>query len=218
MPRSIARRWSSVLIAIAILACDSSTEPAHFIRLSTDRVTILEGRSIDVSASASLPRGNLEAGLLSWHLSGFARSAEASVVVEYLNDTHTVVRVYGFAGDSGYLVATQASSAPRDSAIVVVRPVSIATMRLDPDPLRLDTGEQGLLFPIIQDSSGTALVRASLAWSVSDTSIATVQGVLGGGVSGSGTGVVTSKRPGTTTVSATVDGVTATAGVVVTTP
>jgi hypothetical protein len=212
------RRLLKCVALTAMLACGSPAEPSYFVRIGTDRITIFEGRSTDVSASASLPRGNLEAGLLSWHLSGLARPAEPSVVIEYLNDIHTVVRVWGFAGDSGYIVASQAGSSPKDSAVIVVRPVSIATMRLDPDPLRIAVGEQGVLFPIIQDSSGAPLVRASLAWSVSDTTVAVVQGQRGGGVSGSGQGLVMGKRAGATTVFATVEGVTASAEAVVTTP
>jgi hypothetical protein len=208
----------TLLVLLSLIACDfpAPAEPPYFIRLSVDRIEMLEGRATEVSAAVSFPRGNLEAGLLSWHLSGFTRPGVVSVVVESRNDLHTLVRVFGFAGDSGYLVASQASSPPMDSAFVVVRPVSVATMRLDPDTLRIAVSEQGVVYPIIRDSAGVSLVRASLAWSVADTTVAVVSGSLGGGMSGSGRGLVRGRRAGTTTVFATVEGVTDSAAVVVT--
>jgi hypothetical protein len=76
--------------------------------------------------------------------------------------------------------------------------------------------EQGVVYPIVHDSVGVTLVRASLAWSVADTTVAVVDGLLGGGASGSGRGLVRGRRAGTTTVFATVEGVTDSATVVVT--
>jgi hypothetical protein len=208
----------TLLLLLSLAGCDfpAPAEPSHFIRLSTDRIEMLEGRFADVSASVSLPRGNLEAGLLSWHLSGFTRPGVVSVVVESRNDVHTLVRLFGFAGDSGYVVASQASGPPMDSVFVVVRPVSVATLQLDPDTLGIAVSEQGVVYPIIRDSVGVALVRASLTWSVADTTVAVVDQSLGGGMSGSGRGLVRGRRAGTTTVFASVDGVTDSAVVVVT--
>jgi hypothetical protein len=207
----------ALLILFSLIACDfpAPAEPPYFIRLSADRIEMLEGRVAEVSAVVSFPRGHLEAGLLSWHLSGFTQPGVVSVVVESRNDLHTLVHVIGFAGDSGYVVASQASSPPMDSVFVVVRPVSVATIRLDPDTLRVAVGEQGMLYPFIRDSAGVDLVRASLDWSVADTTVAVVDGSLGGGMSGSGRGLVRGRREGTTTVFATVEGVTDTGVVVV---
>jgi len=113
---------------------------------------------------------------------------------------------------------TQGGSPPMDSAVIVVRPVRVATVRLSPDTLRIAVDEQGILYPLLEDSSGTALVRASLDWRVSDTTIATVRGQPGGGASGSGVGLVTGKRAGSTVVFATVEGLTDSAVAVVRTP
>ena len=219
-PRERTRFTSPCALAalVVVMGCGSPSEPDYFIRLNTDRITVFEGRFVDVSATVRLPGANLEAGLLSWHLSGITRSAEGSIVIQYLNDIHTVVRVWGYATDSGYLVATQGASPPMDSAIIVVRPVRVASLRLDPDTLRVAIDEQGTVYSMLSDSSGTALVRASLDWGVSDTSIATVEAQSRGGASGSGVGLVRGKRAGTTTVFATVEGLTDSAVVIVRTP
>lgn len=84
-------------------------------------------------------------------------------IIEYLNPTKTTARVYGFAGDSGYLVVTQGGSPAMDSAIIVVCPVRVATIRLSPDTLRIALDEQGILYPLLEDSSGPAH-RARTAW------------------------------------------------------
>ena len=201
-----------------LLACTSPEEPEYFVRFNTDKITIFEGRFTDVTVNASLPARNLEAGLLSWHVSGTTGAAVGSIVIEYRNSTNTTARVSGFAGDSGYLVVTQGGSPPMDSAVIVVRPVRVATIRLSPDTLRIAVDEPGILYPLLEDSSGTALVRASLDWRVSDTTIATVRGGLGGGASGSGVGLVTGKRAGSTVVFGTVEGLTDSAVVVVRAP
>ena len=93
-------------------------------------------------------------------------------------------------------------------AATAVAPAKVARVRVIPDSLVLSRGATGGLTAVAYDSTGAVLTGRAVTWASSDSVIATV----------SATGTVTAVSPGTATVTATVDGISGTARVIVTSP
>ncbi len=87
------------------------------------------------------------------------------------------------------------------------QPPPVASVTLDRTSLTLLEGEQTRLTAIARDANGNPLSGRTVAWASSDATVASV----------TSTGVVTAHRPETTTITATVEGKSAAATVVVST-
>jgi hypothetical protein len=82
---------------------------------------------------------------------------------------------------------------------------TVARIELNPGAATLSIGETLQLTGVARDASGRSLTQSNLTWTASNVNIATV----------SATGLVAAVSPGTTMITASVEGVTATAGITV---
>jgi uncharacterized protein YjdB len=94
-------------------------------------------------------------------------------------------------------------------SLAVVRP-PVATVTLAPASIDLRVGQTSAITATVRDASGTVLTDRTVAWSTSNSSIATI------GSSGTTSGTVTAVSPGSATITATVEGVQRTATLTVT--
>ena len=103
-----------------------------------------------------------------------------------------------------------AASAEGRSAIVdlQITPEAVAQVAVSPDEFTLQAGETRTLGVVARSAAGATLEGRSVTWSSAASGVATV----------SGAGVVSAVAAGTTTISATVDGVAGTSRVTVTPP
>ena len=103
-----------------------------------------------------------------------------------------------------------AASAEGRSAIVELQitPEVVAQVAVSPDEFTLQAGETRTLGVVARSAAGATLEGRAVAWSSAAPGVATV----------SGAGVVSAVAAGTTTISATVDGVAGTSRVTVTAP
>jgi uncharacterized protein YjdB len=99
----------------------------------------------------------------------------------------------------GPVTVTATSEGKSTSATVKVALVPVAAVDVSPSSLTLVTGGAGTVTGTPRDSAGGALSDRTIAWSSSDTTIATVQST------GPSTAKVNGVKPGTTVLSATVD-------------
>lgn len=90
---------------------------------------------------------------------------------------------------------------------VVARQPAVASIAIDPGSATLSPGETRPFTATLRDAHGGALAGRSVAWSSSNAAVASVN---------AGTGVVTAVAPGSATIRASSDTVSATANVVVT--
>lgn len=107
----------------------------------------------------------------------------------------------------GAVTITATAEGKIGTTTVNVRPVPVATVTVTPDPLNLVLGSNGTLTATTKDAAGNSLGR-SVTWTSNNESIATVNA----------NGVVTAKGVGTATITATSEGKTGTASVVVRNP
>ncbi len=108
----------------------------------------------------------------------------------------------------GSATITAASGGKSGTATVTVVPAPVATVTVTPSPLNLrdrDNQRTGTLTATLRDALGNALTGRTVAWSSSNIQIATV----------TQSGIVTAQREGETTVTATSEGKSGTASVVV---
>ena len=91
---------------------------------------------------------------------------------------------------------------------VAVAPVKVARVQVIPDSMVLVTGAAGDFSAVAYDSAGNVLTGRTLAWTISDAAVATI----------STGGTVTAAAPGTAQVTATAEGVSGSARVIVTPP
>lgn len=106
----------------------------------------------------------------------------------------------------GAVLITASVEGKTGTTTVNVRPVPVATVTVSPNLLAIPFGGTGSLTFEAKDANGNPLGGRSVTWSSDNELVATV----------SGTGAVTTKGVGSTTVHATVEGKTGTATVTVT--
>ena len=177
--------------------------------LSTDTLRLVTGAVATLSADV---RGTAGASLdrpVAW------RSLDTTVatVVGYLGGVvngQSVTRaavalalgqVVGIRPGTTKIVAT--SGAKADTTIVVVAQVPVAGISISPDTLPLLLGQQARFAAVTLDASGNLLTGRTIAWSTSNALVATV----------GADGMVTGLGVGIATVTASSEGVTASARV-----
>ena len=104
----------------------------------------------------------------------------------------------------GAVTITATAEGKIGTTTVNVRPVPVSTVTVAPNPLNLVLGQSGTLTATTRDAGGNSLGRP-VTWTSDNESVATV----------STTGSVTSKSVGTATITATSEGKTGSASVVV---
>jgi uncharacterized protein YjdB len=105
----------------------------------------------------------------------------------------------------GTVTITATSETRSGSAAVTVHPVPVATVTLDPTSVTLEPGQTATLVATTKSADGTVLTGRTVTFSSDNESVARV----------SSDGVVTGVAPGTATITATSEGVRATATVTV---
>jgi trimeric autotransporter adhesin len=110
------------------------------------------------------------------------------------------------ATGAGTATITATSEGKTGTATVTVTAVPVATVTVAPTSLPLQVGQTGTLTATTRDASNNVLTGRTIAWSSSNTNVATV----------SDAGVVTAVAPGSATITATSEGKSGTATVSVT--
>jgi hypothetical protein len=114
------------------------------------------------------------------------------------NGTASIIASSGGRADTSVITVSTVSTAP----------AAVATVTLSPSTLSLAPGATSQLSATLRDASGNTLTGRTVTWSISNSFVATV----------SSTGLVTGVGAGSTVVTATSEGRSATSNVTVTTP
>lgn len=114
--------------------------------------------------------------------------------------------VTGIAAGTATITAT--SEGKSGSAAITVTLVSVASVSLSPGSVSLTVGQTAALAVTAHDGAGNALAGRGLTWESANTAVATV----------AGSGLITAVGAGTTTITVTSEGRSATAQIVVSTP
>ena len=176
-----------VLGSVASLACgssDASRPPAvGQIIVFPDTVTLTVGNSRALTADVRSTNGVAITG---------------QGVVWTVSDTN----VLGVRGDTvtarlpGTSIVIASVGSVRGSAYVVVIPVPVTSITINQDTMTLVVGQSTQLTAQARDSAGGLLMGRAVTWTSSDTARATV----------SSTGLVTARKAGSVSVTATLDG------------
>jgi uncharacterized protein YjdB len=114
--------------------------------------------------------------------------------------------VIGVAAGQATITAT--SEGKSGTAVVTVTAVPVASVTVAPPTLSLQTGQTGTLAATTKDAAGNVLTDRIVAWTSSNTGVATV----------APNGTVPTVAPGTATITATSEGKTGTSTITVTAP
>lgn len=105
----------------------------------------------------------------------------------------------------GTATITGTAEGKSDAAAITVTQAPVATVAVTPNPLGMSVGQKTQLTATLRDSIGNTVTGRAVAWTSSNTSVATV----------SDSGVVTAVAAGTTTITATSEGKSGTTAVTV---
>lgn len=203
-----------------ISACGDSTAPAATtFQISPRSLELVEGRLGALTLLTSLPDYRLT-GLTYWSYlpdqpSGEVGDAGGVGFSEgFLHPWPQEVTVHAWGATTGRVVAEHVSEQVADTVPIRVYGVSVAAVNLEPVSGTIRVGQWTDIYSLVVDSVGVNLQRF-ITWSSSDSSVATIEYWPSNGFS-TGFTRVWGLTPGTATVSATADGVTADVTIVVT--
>jgi uncharacterized protein YjdB len=191
-------RVGSVLIAASARGQDAfarltiSPAPVASVRLSAANQALFVGDAVQLTAEPLDGAGNVLARPVTWSTSN---ESVASVTADGL--------VSAIA--PGGAIITAASEGRSAVASITVTPVAVASIHLWPDDNSVFVGQTTQLTADLRDATGAPVTGRLIAWSSSNASVATV----------TSQGVVSAVAPGTATISAAVDGISASVSVVV---
>lgn len=109
------------------------------------------------------------------------------------------------AAGPGTATITATAEGKSDAATITVSQAAVASVTVTPNPLAMSVGQSTQLNAVLRDAGGNVLSGRSIAWSSSNTGVATV----------SQQGVLTAVAQGTTTITATSEGKSGTAAVTI---
>jgi uncharacterized protein YjdB len=169
------------------------------VRVIPDSLVLLAGATGDFSALAYDSAGNVLTGrTVTWSAadSAVARVGPTGTVTAVSpGSARVTATVEGVGGSAGVRVLPPA-------------PAKVARVEVEPDSLLLHPGQAGDFNAVAYDSAGHVLTGRTIAWTVSDSTVATI----------AAGGAVTAVSPGTAHVIAAVDGVSGSAKVIVVAP
>ncbi|MET0397070.1 MAG: Ig-like domain-containing protein [Longimicrobiaceae bacterium] len=177
--------------------------PVARVRIQPDSMVLMIGSSGTFSAAALDAQGNVLAGrTVTWTLAnpqggfgpGYVATLGAGAVVTGVGQ--------------GTATVTATVEGVSATATVRVIPVPVARLSVRPDSLDLLPGAGAELFAVALDAQGNVLTGRPVTWTSSDARVAAV----------GSTGTVAGVADGTATITATVEGISATARVRVRTP
>jgi hypothetical protein len=194
-----ARLLPGTLILAFVAACSGSSEPSPAVatvQVSPASASPRVGETVQLSATVKDASGNILSGQsVSW-------SSSAAAVASVSNSGLVTANALGTA------TITAASGTRSGVATITVAPEPVTSITLNPTNDTLFVRETVTLIPTLRDATNTVVTGRPVSWSSADPTIATV----------SNTGVVTGADDGTTTITASADGVSATATVRVINP
>jgi uncharacterized protein YjdB len=191
-------RVGTVLIAASARGKDAfarltiSPAPVASVRLSTANQALYVGDAVRLTAEPLDGAGNVLARPVTWTTSN---ESVASVSADGL--------VSAIA--PGGAIVTATSEGRSAVASITVSPVAVARINVWPDNNNVVVGQTTQLTADLRDAAGALLTGRVIAWSSSNALVATV----------TSQGVVTAVAPGSATISASVDGLSASVSVVV---
>lgn len=197
------------LLLGVISACgDATAPPVTTFAISPGSLELSEGRFASLTLRTSMPDYRLP-GLTYWSYVSDDRSGGGRVGFSegFLLPWPQEVSVHAWGATTGRVIVEHVSALLADTIPIRVYGVSVAAVTLEPVSGSISVGEWTDLYPRIVDSVGVNLQRF-ITWSSSDSSVASIEYWSSSGFS-AGFSRVWGLRPGTATVSATVDGVTA---------
>ena len=171
-----------------------SVVPVATVSVSPSSASLVIGQTQALAATAQDASGNgLTGRTVSWstNATGVATVSASGVV--------TAIAV-------GSAIITATVEGKTASATVAVSPVPVASVQIVPASTSIPVGGVATLSAVAKDAGGTALTGRSVSWVANNPTIATISAV----------GVVTGVSSGSTTVTATSEGVSTTAAVAVT--
>lgn len=190
--RAVRKASALLVLGYSLAACGGSSEPPPAV--ATVEVTPAQasrqvGESIQLSATVKDVDGNILSGQpVSWSTSA---STVASVSASGLVTAHAV----------GQAMVTAASGNRSGVATINVLPEPIASITVAPTNDTIFVDETVQLTPTLRDANNNIVTNRQVAWSSNTPAVATV----------SGSGLVTGVSDGSATITATVDGRTASA-------
>jgi trimeric autotransporter adhesin len=170
--------------------------PVATVVVTPATASVAVGGSTQLSVSVKDASGAELAG----RLVGWTSSDESIAIVS------STGRVSGLK--TGSVTITASSEGKSGTATVTVTAAPVATVTVAPSTLPLQVGQTGTLTATARDAANNVLADRAVAWSSANTGIATV----------APNGTVTAVAPGTTTITATIEGKTGSATVTVTAP
>ena len=191
-------RVGSVLVAASARGKDAFARltivptPVASVRLSTANQALYIGDAVKLTAEPLDGGGNVLARPVTWSTSN---NAVATVTGDGL--------VTAIAQGGAIITAT--SEGRSAVASITVSPIAVATINVWPDDNNVVVGQTTQLTADVRDATGAPLSGRVIVWSSSDASIASV----------TSQGVVTAVAPGSATISASVDGQSASVSVIV---
>lgn len=188
--------------------------PVAGVVLNTDTIRITTGDIVTLSADVRSASGSSLTRAVAWQsldttiatVVGYVGGIAQGQPVSSTATSAAFGQVVGVRPGTTKIIAT--SSTKSDTTTVVVSPVPVASIALVPDTLVLLVGEQARFFATPLDANGNALSGRTVSWKTSDALIASVDA----------DGIVTGIALGLATVTATIDGVTATGGIRIAAP
>ena len=196
-----------VLTAAALAACekpmtltDTGNTAASRIVVSPKTATLRTDQAVDIMAVALTTTGDTAALAVTW-----------SVTSGSVTDTSTTGgRHYGHykaGSDTGKVkvIARGNPGGSTDTAVVTVTAAPVSAVTITPASASVLVGQVVQLAATTLDSAGNVLIGRSVTWTSSNASVATV----------SGTGLVTGAAAGSTTLTATSEGLSGTASITV---
>lgn len=203
--RSTAVRGSMILACVLMqTACsDSATQPpgedppAAVASVTLDRTTVSLEQAKTSTLSATLRDANgatLTGRTISW------MSDATGIATVSSNGLVTAVAV----GTANVTATSEGKSA---TAKITVTPIPVATVTLSTSDVVLEIGESHTVVAETRSATGELLTGRTITWAVADNTVVSVAN-----------GVVTALAPGNTTITATSEGQSAMANVVVNAP
>ncbi|MBY0490952.1 MAG: Ig-like domain-containing protein [Gemmatimonadaceae bacterium] len=190
----------SVLFAATLAACtqDSTTTPIPVasIALTPENASVSAGATVPLSATLKDAAGQVVTGQpITWSSNNTAvATVSRSGVVTTLSPGSARIAASSFGKSA--------------TATITVTAKPVAAVVLSPASVSMQVGTTSLLQARPVDADGATLTGRSVAWSSSNTAVATV----------SQTGTITALSPGATTITATSEGRSAQSAVTVTLP
>lgn len=161
------------------------------VTISPDSLQLEVGATRAFTATLRDTRGDTLSGReVTW-------STSASAVASVANGTVTAIA-------PGSAVINASSEGQRDSALLVVIAVPVASITIDPDSVSLFVGATTQLHATLRAANGAALLDRPVTWSSSNATIVAVTA-----------GRITAITPGAVTITATSEGRSATAAITV---